>query len=154
MKKLLILAMLMSSAALANSWSLGVTYHPWSVNGAAVGVQGHVGVLEESVGGLDVGVGFRVDALVPLSFDLMPSGNVAVQVVAPLESFSVYAGTGVGVWVRRVSNVPCYDVVWSFHAGVDVPVWESVSVRADVVAAPLVGGWSAGLGLAYALPAR
>jgi len=153
-KKFLVLIALSLSFALANPWTIGVTYNPVTPNNGAVGMQVDYGMGDVEVAGLDARWAVRFDATLPLTFDLMPSTNLAVQLQLPQESFTAYAGTGIGVWIRKIADEPCYDVTWTFHAGVDVPVWNTLALRAEVQAAPLIGGWNLGVGLAYALPAN
>jgi len=152
-----VVAGLLTLASAVAQPTLGLTVHPVSPNGSAFGVQFTLPLTTfDLTERRPVELALRADATMPFTLDLYPSADLAIsfRFVDPTpdddeRALVPYLGTGIGLWHTRIFDIPCSDLTWTVHAGVDVPVAERLALRADVQAAPLIGDWTLGIGIAY-----
>jgi hypothetical protein len=140
---------LLVSAASAQAFTVGATLDPVTPNGFGFGVQFNARVLAFEVAEQPIDLLARIDATVPFSFAVSPSVNVGVTAITTFEGVRPYVGTGVGLLFSTIDGEPCWDIAWTIHAGVDVPVADSLAVRVDTQFAPTLGQFVVGVGVAY-----
>jgi hypothetical protein len=148
---LLVAFLVVVATAQARGPVFGVTLDPLAPNGSAFGVQLDWPVLDFEVGTTPLALALRFDAHAPLRLDLYPSVNAGVSMRFPGALLASYVGTGVGLWWSRIEGQPCWDVSWTVHGGVDVPLAEALAVRVEAQAAPLIGAFRVGVGVAFGL---
>lgn len=146
--RILALAAIIPFAASAQSVILGATFNPVSVNGLGFGVQIDVPVYSFQTGEQALDLSVRGNLSAPFSFDLYPNADIGVSLRIPSPDVTLYVGTGAGVWWSVVDEEICYDIVWTLHGGLDIPVSDMFAIRADVQAAPMIGAFTLGVGVA------
>ena len=150
MRKLAILVLaLVASLASAQSFTVGATLDPVTPNGFGFGVQFSLPVASFDLSGQPVDLLARVDATVPLDFSVSPSVNVGVTAATLIDGIRPYLGTGVGLLFSTIDDEPCWDIAWTIHAGVDVPIVDALAFRVDTQVAPTLGQFVLGVGVAY-----
>lgn len=133
--------------------TIGVTYAPLTPNGQAIGTQFDVTVATLTTSTQPVHVAARIDATTPLTLDLYPTTNLGVTLRLPDPNATPYVGTAAGLWWSTIDDVPCWDLIWTVHAGIDVPLWNDVALRVEGQIAPLLDAtFQIGVGLALHLP--
>ena len=157
LRPILFVAFLLAGATNAQA-TLGLTYNPFTPNGQGFGVQFSLPVhLWEHEEREPIQFALRASMVAPLMFDLPPSTDVAISVrwidgdrSDDERRWVPYLGTGIGMWHYRIFDIPCFDITWTVHAGLDVPLTQDLYVRGDVQVAPLIAQWTVGIGVAYA----
>jgi hypothetical protein len=156
-RPLAFIALLLVGLANAQA-TLGLTYNPVTPNGDGFGVQLTLPVhVWESEDRNPLQLALRASVVTGVMFDLPPTTDLSVSFRwidgdrnDGQREWVPYVGTGVGIWHYRIFDVPCYDITWSLHAGVDVPLTRDLYVRGDLQVAPLISQWILGIGVAYA----
>jgi hypothetical protein len=142
------LVALLPLTASAQSVILGATFNPVSPNGMGFGVQFDVPVYTVQAGDQTLDLAVRAALSSSFSFDLYPNADIGISVRIPSPEATIYAGTGVGLWWSFLDEEPCYDIAWVIFGGIDIPVSEMFAIRVDVQAAPMIGQFIAGAGVA------
>lgn len=148
---LLLLAAITLASGNAHSYVFGVTLDPLTPNGPAIGAQLDWVITHVELGSTPLELAARADLSAPLSFDLYPNVGAGLTVRLPYDAATPYLGTGAGLWWSRLDDVPCWDLTWTLHAGVDVPLSAAWSARIEAQAAPLIAAYRVGVGVTFTI---
>ena len=96
-------------------------------------------------------LGVRLDVAAPFDAVAYPALGASVVWRRPNDTFTPYAGIGADVRWFDLDGVRCYETAARLTAGVEVPVAESVALRAEAIALTS-GRRSAAVGVTFALP--
>lgn len=96
----------------------------------------------------EANLAFRAGAHATFADGMRPAADLGLTLHVPTTDATFYAGTTAGYWWSIVRDVPCWDLTWLLHGGIDLPINESIAARIEAQGAPLIGGIRVAAGLA------